>query len=273
MQVFAIQLDIVWEDSAANYRRVAALVEAAAPPAGSLMVLPEMFATGFSMHIDRVAEPLGGATEAFVASLASRHKCYVCAGLAVRSDQNQPPFNQAVIFDPTGSVVVRYAKQQLFTLGTERDYYQPGQGGAVVQCGAFTAAPRVCYDLRFPELFRADALAGAELLVVIANWPQSRSAHWRALLQARAIENQAYVVGVNRVGRDPLIQYVGQSVIYDPRGEMLAAAGDVECVVSATIDHKAVVDYRRKFPALSDTDLRHFLTVAEMDRTRGKSNA
>jgi predicted amidohydrolase len=131
----------------------------------------------------------------------------------------------------------------------------------------------VCYDLRFPELFRADALAGAQLLVVIANWPQSRSAHWRALLQARAIENQAYVVGVNRVGRDPLIEYVGQSAIYNPRGELIAAADDVECVASATLDHKAVVDYRRKFPALSDTDLRHFLAVAEMDRTPGKSNA
>jgi predicted amidohydrolase len=273
MQVFAVQIDIVWESRAENHRRVAELVNAAAPPAGSLIVLPEMFATGFSMHVDRVAEQPGGPTEAFVASFAAQHKCYVCAGLATRSEKNQPPFNQAVMFDPAGNVSERYAKQQLFTLGTERDYYQPGQGGAVVQCGAFTVAPRVCYDLRFPELFRADALAGAQLLVVIANWPQSRSAHWRALLQARAIENQAYVVGVNRVGRDPLIEYVGQSAIYNPRGELIAAADDVECVASATLDHKAVVDYRRKFPALSDTDLRHFLAVAEMDRTPGKSNA
>jgi len=113
-------------------------------------------------------------------------------------------------------------------------------------------APFVCYDLRFPEVFRIAAARGAQLLAVIANWPSAREAHWLTLLRARAIENQAYVAGVNRCGEDPRLRYTGRSVIIDPRGEVLADAGSDEAVITADIDLADLEEYRRSFPALAD---------------------
>ncbi|HKG80277.1 MAG TPA: nitrilase-related carbon-nitrogen hydrolase, partial [Pyrinomonadaceae bacterium] len=116
----------------------------------------------------------------------------------------------------------------------------------------FTVSPFICYDLRFPEIFRAAVFQGAQLFVVIANWPASRVRHWITLLKARAIENQAYVMGVNRCGNDPKLSYSGHSMIIDPRGEVLADASEVEGVISAEIDAEALAQYRREFPFLND---------------------
>jgi predicted amidohydrolase len=113
-------------------------------------------------------------------------------------------------------------------------------------------SPFICYDLRFPEIFRISTRGGAEILVVIANWPQAREMHWLALLRARAIENQCYVAGVNRVGRDPNVEYSGRSVIIDPRGEIMADAGNKQLIISTEFDLSALRDYRRQFPALTD---------------------
>jgi predicted amidohydrolase len=113
-------------------------------------------------------------------------------------------------------------------------------------------APFVCYDLRFPEIFRHATRKGAELLVVIANWPEARDSHWQALLPARAIENQAFLVGVNRVGSDPLVRYAGHSLILSPKGETLAAGGSEPEVLSAVLERQSLLDYRQKFPALND---------------------
>lgn len=257
MRVFACQFDIAWEDKRANFAKVHRLIAEASPPAGSLLVLPEIFATGFSMNIARVAEPSQGETHAFLAALARDWKSYVIGGVATTTAGSKCR-NEALVFDTSGHEIGRYCKQQPFTLGGERESYEPGERHVLVTCGEFTVAPFVCYDLRFPELFRPAVRDGAQVIAVIANWPRPRDAHWLALLRARAIENQAYVIGVNRSGNDPRFTYRGQSLIVDPHGNALAEAGEGEQVLSAELDLNELIDYRRKFPALADMNSAHF---------------
>lgn len=256
MRVYGCQFDIVWEDSAANFAKVERMLEAGSPSADSLIVLPEMFATGFSMNVDRVAEPERGPTHAFLSHLAARWHCFVIGGVATQAAAGKGR-NEALVFDPQGAEIARYCKQQPFTLGGERDHYVAGEQHVIATCGEFLIAPFICYDLRFPELFRPAAHAGAQVIVVIANWPRPRDAHWLALLRARAIENQAFVIGVNRSGNDPRLVYRGQSLIVDPHGNTLAAAGEAEELLTAELNLKDLVDYRRKFPALADINPAH----------------
>ena len=141
--------------------------------------------------------------------------------------------NEAVVFNPEGKLICRYAKIHPFSFGGESKHYAPGTEIVSFQWHDFVAAPFICYDLRFPEVFRIATRRGAHLIAVIANWPAKRVSHWVALLQALAIENQAYVVGVNRVGNDPKLGYPGRSLIVDPQGEIVAEGSDRE-FVSAT---------------------------------------
>jgi omega-amidase len=175
----------------------------------------------------------------------------VLAGLVTR-DVDGRGRNEAVIFDPAGREVARYSKRHPFSLAGEPSRFSAGQDIVVLPVGSFMLAPSICYDLRFPETYRQATLQGANLLVVIANWPEVRIAHWRALLVARAIENQAYVVGVNRSGADPTLRYTGQSLIVDPWGRLLADAEDGERVIHAELDLAPLEEYRRHLPALAD---------------------
>lgn len=251
MQLVACQLDIAWEDKPANYQRARDLLGAADVRPGSLVALPEMFATGFSMHVDTIAEATDGPTHAFLAELAAQLKSHVVGGVVTRAADGRGR-NEAVVFGPDGSLVARYAKLHPFSFAGETKYYEAGSGLASFRSGEFTVAPFVCYDLRFPEAFRLAVRGGAEVLVVIANWPLPRDAHWQALLPARAIENQCYLLGVNRAGSDPHVAYAGHSIVLGPRGETLALADERPQVLSADVDREPLVEYRRQFPALSD---------------------
>jgi len=251
MQVSAVQFDIAWQDKPANRERVGAMVATARPQEGTLIVLPEMFATGFSMDAGSIAEPPGGPTEGFLAGLARTHRLYVVGGVAATTPEGTRA-NQAVAFGPGGDLLGRYAKRRSFTLAGEDRHYTAGERAVVWSVGPLRVAPAVCYDLRFPELLREATAAGAECLVVIANWPAVRAAHWRALLVARAIENQAFVVGVNRVGRDPNADYAGGSLIVDPTGEVLVEAASDPTVLHANLDPQLLRDWRRQFPAIDD---------------------
>ena len=153
--------------------------------------------------------------------------------------------NEAVVIDPTGHEVARYCKRQPFTLGGESRAYVAGNETVVLPIGPFMAAPTICYDLRFPETYRRAMQRGAQLILAIASWPVARVSHWRALLVARAIENQAYVVGVNRIGRDPKLEHNGQSLIVDPGGRILADAEDGERVIRAELELEPLLAYRR----------------------------
>jgi predicted amidohydrolase len=251
MQVIACQLDLAWEDKAANFASARNMLRAAAVQAGALIVLPEMFSTGFSMNVAAVAEDEQGPTHLFYAELARELGAFVLGGVVTRSADGRGS-NVAVAVGPDGKTRARYAKLHPFSFGGETKHYAAGKELALFDCGEFRVAPLVCYDLRFPEAFRIATRRGANVLVVIANWPQPREAHWLALLKARAIENQAYVIGVNRVGDDPKLAYGGRSQILDPRGEILADAGSSVGLISAEIELAPLTEYRRQFPALAD---------------------
>jgi predicted amidohydrolase len=251
MYVAGVQLDIAWEDKKANFARVRALLEAAKLPRGAFVQLPEMFATGFTLNVDGVAEPAGGPTEEFLASVARDFGATVCGGLVTRAPDSRG-VNQSVTVDSSGKLLARYSKIHPFSYAGETKYYAAGTEVMTYRAGEFSAAPFVCYDLRFPEIFRNAAKRGAQLMTVIANWPEPREAHWLALLRARAIENQAYVVGVNRCGRDPKLAYSGRGQVIDPRGNVLADGGNAEGVFGAELDLAPLESYRKEFPALQD---------------------
>jgi predicted amidohydrolase len=256
MQVACCQFDIAWEDKPANYRRVQGLVREAKLEAGALLLLPEMFATGFSMNVERTAEPPDGPTVRFLSELAAAQRLHVIGGVAIADPaRGGRPCNEAVAVDPSGKVVKRYAKVYPFSPGTEDKHYAAGTEPVDFDWSGCRIAPTVCYDLRFPELFRramARSDRAVELMTVIANWPVARIEHWMALLRARAIENQAYVAGCNRVGKDPALVYNGRSQIIDPSGTVLADAGGEETVIRASLDLANLRSYRQKLPFLSD---------------------
>jgi omega-amidase len=249
------QFDLAWEDKAANFDRVREFVAAAALPAGALVLLPEMFATGFTMRAEAVAESISGPTAELLAELAGRHQIWLQAGVVIREPAAVRPRNEALVFSPDGRLAARYAKRRLFPLAGESEHFTPGDAPVVFPWHGSTVAPAICYDLRFPELFRQAVVLGAELFAVIACWPAAREEHWRTLLRARAIENQCYVAAVNRCGRDPTgLTYSGRSQIIDPCGVLLAEAGGGETVIQADVDLPALRRYREQFPALRDME-------------------
>ncbi|MFW6155124.1 MAG: nitrilase-related carbon-nitrogen hydrolase [Planctomycetota bacterium] len=247
----AVQPDIAWEDKPTTFERVDALLAASDVPAEGLIVLPEMFATGFSMNVAAIAEGPDGPTTTYLSGLARRTGCTIVAGL-VSAAAGGRGRNQAVWVGPDGRRGGHYTKVHPFSIAGEADHYDGGERVVTFPRGDFTVAPLICYDLRFPETFRDAVDVGADLFVVIANWPAVRADHWRALLIARAIENQACVVGVNRCGDDPHHAYAGGSLILDPHGRILAEAADRPGTIAASLDHGALADYRRSFDALND---------------------
>jgi predicted amidohydrolase len=163
--------------------------------------------------------------------------------------------NCCAIFGPDGELKHEYAKQRLFTFSGEQKHYTAGEGCDVTEICGVKVATLVCYDLRFPELFRQAVSRGAELFVVPASWPTSRQLHWRTLLRARAIENQACVVGISRIGKDPHTEHSGGSCVFDEKGELLLDAEAKECVFSCDLNPEEIRKWRKKFPALADSGL------------------
>jgi predicted amidohydrolase len=254
MNIACVQFDIAWEDKPANYARVTGLLRSAAVAPGSLVLLPEMFATGFSMNVAANSEEQGGATEQFLAQAAREFGVFLLGG-TVTTGSNGKGRNECVVFSPQGQLLARYGKMQPFTLGGEMECYEPGERALVFACDEISVAPFICYDLRFPEVARSVARKRPHLMTFIASWPNTRLHHWPRLLKARAIENQCYVAGVNRIGNDPRFQHSGRTMIIDPHGEVLADAGNAEGVIQAALDVSWLEEYRRAFPALDD--IRH----------------
>jgi len=257
MRAHLVQFDIAWEDPAENFRRVDRLVGGADIDEGDLVVLPEMFDTGFSFDTDRTADR-DGATARFLSELADDLGCLVQGGRTVRTcvaDHCRPARNMATVFGPGGKLVAEYAKVHPFTFGGEDAAFEGGDGIVLYEWAGVKVCPAVCYDLRFPELFRLGLLAGAEVFCFGANWPAARAGHWRALSIARAIENQGYVLGVNRVGADPNVAYVGGSIAVDPKGEAVGELGDEPGVLSVAVEPGAVRAWREAFPAWRDVRL------------------
>jgi predicted amidohydrolase len=251
MNVVCVQFDIAWEDKPANFATVRRLLSTAAVPPGALVVLPEMFATGFSMNVAAIAEGPDGPTETLLAETARQWGAFVLGGLVTKAPDGRG-LNQALLVGPTGETIGRYTKMHPFSFAGEDRHYAGGDHLVAVEMGGTRLAPFICYDLRFPEVFRMATAGGTEVLAVIANWPAARQEHWRTLLRARAIENQAWVVGVNRIGADPNAAYAGGSLVVDPWGVIVADAGTGPCAMAAELDLPALRRYRQEFPALRD---------------------
>jgi predicted amidohydrolase len=249
MKVGIVQHDIVWEDAAATRDHVAPMIAKAAAEGSRLIVLSEMFATGFSMNRDRIAEDEGGPSEQFLLDQAAEHDAYLIASLAQRSP-NGRYYNNAIVAAPDGQVH-RYAKIHPFTYSDEHVHYSAGSDFLTVSIDSLRVSVFVCYDLRFADEFWALA-QDTDVYVVPANWPEARREHWRVLLRARAIENQAYMIGVNRVGTGKNLVYTGDSAIIDPLGRVLAECPSGESVTTAEIDAATVSHTRSVLPFLPD---------------------
>ncbi len=248
MNVALIQTDIAWEDVPENHRRAAKMLAEASAGGARLAVLPEMFCTGFSMKADRIAQPPGGPSETFLRGQAAALDLWIIASLP---EAGEPaPRNMALVVSPGGSVT-RYAKIHPFSYSGEHNHYAAGDRVVTVAIDGVRVTPFVCYDLRFPEPFRL-AAPETDLFVVVANWPQERREHWRLLLRARAVENQAYVAGVNRVGDGGRLHYAGDSAAISPIGETLAEAGGEERVLFSDVEPAKVAEVRARFPFLND---------------------
>jgi predicted amidohydrolase len=254
LRVAGIQTDLVWESPDANRPRMAARIrDAVSTSAARFVVLPEMWPSGFSMRPERFAELPGGASERFLLEMAAETGAAVCGSVAQRGASEARAKNVFLCATPQGEVH-RYAKIHPFRYGGEADHFDAGEELPTFEVDGVRVTALVCYDLRFPELW-ALAAPRTDLFVVVANWPQARAAHWRALLVARAIETQAFVIGVNRVGEGGGLVYDGESAIVSPLGELLDdgfGAPGAARTVTADVGPARVAEVRGKFPFLSD---------------------
>jgi predicted amidohydrolase len=248
VRVALLQTDIAWEDVAENHRRAGRLLAEAAVGKARLAILPEMFSTGFSMDSERIAQPPGGASEAFLREQAKSLNLWILASIPERGEPS--PRNMALLVSPRGTVT-RYAKIHPFSFAGEHEHYTAGDRVVTADVEGLRVTPFVCYDLRFPEAFRL-AAPETDLFAVIANWPEERREHWRTLLRARAIENQAYVAGVNRVGLGGRLRYVGDSAMVGPMGETLTEGGAETRVLFSDVEPAKVAEARSRFPFLAD---------------------
>lgn len=251
MKIYGLQIDSVWESKAPNHAKIAALLNRANPEAGSLVVLGEMFASGFSMNVAAIHDSETHETQTFLSRTAAERGIFLLGGI-VTQDASGLGRNESVVYSPEGTEVARYCKLQPFTLGGEKANYVAGDDVCLFNWQEFSVASFICYDLRFPELFRRAAQRGANLITVIASWPDARVDHWLSLLKARAIENQAYVIGVNRCGHDPKLYHSGRSSIFDYSGKLLADAGSEEGWIEAGVDLASLNEYRKALPFLAD---------------------
>lgn len=249
MKVAAIQHDIVWEDPIGTRERVLPLISKAVERGADVIALPEMFATGFSMRPDRIGEDEGGPIERFLIDQAREHGACLIASIAQRGTDDQYR-NNAVLARPDGTVS-RYAKIHPFSFAGEHERYAAGTEHLTVDLDGLRVSVFVCYDLRFADEFWCLA-PETDLYVVVANWPSPRHEHWRTLLRARAIENQAYVLGVNRVGLAKELPHSGGSVVIDPQGVILIEGDASEQVLVAEVEPELVRDTRKSFPFLAD---------------------
>jgi omega-amidase len=251
VKVALVQMDIALGRPAENRLRAEALVREAAVGA-DLVMLPEMWNTGYCLPdlAGNLAERDGTPTGGLLSRLASECGIYLAGSIAVESEGRI--YNEAQVYAPDGSMAGRYAKVHLVPMMDEPRYLTAGDTLTLADVDGARAGLAICYDLRFPELSRTLALRGAELLLFVAEWPSVRLHHWRTLLMARAIENQCFVLGCNRVGRDNANDFPGHSMVIDPWGNVLAEGDEEEGIIRATIDLAQVTEVRTRVPALRD---------------------
>lgn len=260
LSIMLVQSDTEWHSKERNFLRVENLIDRSFNGNLDVMVLPEMFATGFTMD-SSMAEDEDGITFSFLKKLSKEYKSYLI-GTYIKKQANEKPRNTAVVFDREGNKIAEYHKIHLFSHAGEDKHYNAGKDLSFFEIDGIRSSLAICYDLRFPELFRKMILEyKPELVFVVANWPEKRQIHWNSLLMARAIENQFYVCGVNRIGDDPNNNYSGGSTIISPAGNYINLNNSAnplfgeEGAVTGRINQEEVLDWRDKFRAIEDIRL------------------
>jgi len=265
LRVALVQQDTVWQDPAANLARAGAFVAQAAKAGARVVVFPELFTLGFTMAPEPFAERIPGPTSEALADLSRRFSLYI-VGSAVEANAPHPS-NAAFVTAPDGTLVGVYRKIHPFSYGDENLHYTGGTQCPLFEIDGIPCGLQICYDLRFPEPFRALAARGAEVVFVPANWPARRISAWSTLLSARAIENQMAICGVNRVGRDPHLDYPGKSALHDCFGEVIARGDATEGLVIGDVDLAQLRAWRKRFPALSDRRVEVYPALEREDGT------
>jgi omega-amidase len=251
LRVTLVQQPLAWHDAAANRTRFAELLRPLRQ-ATDLIVLPETFTSGFSMDVERLGEAAGGATVEWLREQAAGSAAAVAGSVITREGGHY--FNRLLFALPSGEVR-HYDKRHLFRMGGEHEHFTPGRSAWSLEWRGFRICPLVCYDLRFPVFSRRRPQLDYDLLLYVANWPAARAEAWRLLLRARAIENQAYVIGVNRTGPDGAgVSYAGDSAAISFLGRPLAELGEAAAVATVELDGSALAAFREKFPAHLDAD-------------------
>lgn len=251
MKIALLQFDTLWEQKEVNLQQVTSQINQLSKEV-DLVVLPEMFTTGFTMHPKDVAEEESDFTLQFVSNLAQMHQVAIVGSWVTKASKSF--YNRLYFVFPDGTYKT-YNKKHLFTLAGEEKVYESGDEKLIVEYKGWKICPLVCYDLRFPVYSRV-VNEDYDLLLYVASWPDRRIYAWDSLLKARAIENMSYVVGVNRCGTDPKgVYYSGHSQALDYMGEYLLEPMEDEQIKIITIDHKLLKKARAKFSFLKDADL------------------
>ena len=254
LTVTLVQTNLFWENREANRAMLEEKI-AGIEGATDLIILPEMFTTGFTMAPERVAEPMGLTTFRWLKQQAAQTGAVVTGSYVVQ--EGGKFYNRLVWMQPDGTFFT-YDKRHLFRMAGEHEHYAAGEKRLLVEWKGWRICPLICYDLRFPVWSRNGGPGGPEfdLLIYVANWPAPRAAHWNVLLQARAIENLCYVAGVNRVGEDGTGKpYLGESTLIDFRGERLTYQQELEVIHTKMLEIEGLSTYREKFPAWRDADV------------------
>ena len=250
LHITLIQPDIVWEQKTANLQQYEAMI-AGIGGAKHVVVLPEMFSTGFSMAPEQLAEPMDGTSVRWMKEVAAKNRCILTGSLIIEEDGKY--YNRMLWVQPDGNIGV-YDKRHLFAYANEDKHYTRGEKRTIAQVNGWRINLQVCYDLRFPVWARNQG-DEYDVLLYVANWPEQRNVAWKTLLQARAMENQCYVVGVNRVGKDGKNNnYTGDSSVFGPMGEKIwQQTGEVACH-TVTLEKEPLEKLRAGFPILNDAD-------------------
>ncbi len=252
MKIAIAQYSPEWEKPQENINKINSLLEGF-EEGTDLLIFPEMTLTGFTMRSEKFAEEIDGIATKFFIELSAKLKTHIFAGIIEKDGKNI--FNSLVHFNNQGLITARYRKIHPFSYSNEDKYYSKGNEIVTTKIDKTVFGLSVCYDLRFPELYRLYAKEGAEILVNIANWPVPRIEHWKTLLKANAIFNQAFMIGVNRTGDDPFNNYNGSSALFNPLGENLLTLNSSEILQTISIHPEEVKTTRDKFPFLNDMRL------------------
>lgn len=252
MKIACVQMDIAFGNPDENFLKVQRYIEEATSNGADTIVLPEMWNTGYALtELNTLADNDGQKTKELLVNFARSHKVNIVGG-SVSTKRNGQFFNTMYVVNREGELVSEYDKAHLFKLMDEHHYMEAGQSANLFTLDGIECGGVICYDLRFPEWIRKHVLQGAKVMFIPAEWPQKRIDHWQILLQARAIENQCFIVAVNRVGSDPNNEFNGHSMVIAPWGELLVANEEAEGIYYAELNLEEIERVRKTIPIFQD---------------------